>query len=247
MDTLQTAQAIVAEYRLEASTELRHLLDALEYEHGVFEPGWGRTTWCIIGEWHRILIEHNPQKLRHQLLGLGLRLLERDEWIRCSVSNKLYVRYLASPSWRPSYIEHEGEIYGIHHVKSNPDLASAYLQSLEGVTCDNDTPVIVLIQARLDDYGYKRITRYFSNGLFGDQRHDPKLIHQSISEMGINRFLFRLTNKTRFSVSFSVWIHENQWDNFDNEKLVCLGKDPREKSIENNETSWKLPFCSPNS
>lgn len=85
------------------------------------------------------------------------------------------------------------------------------------------------IDLDLETAGYKLLADDFENGLCGGQADRPELIADALHGQGVERFIFHLDSTGQFDLSFSVWVHESEFDLIDREEFESTpvsGVDP---------------------
>lgn len=201
---------------------------------GYAEPGYSDPSSGIIvfGNFNAITrytenkfvtVDDAPARLAKLLEKLGCELEWSDEWACCDRCGKAVRTKPDSYSWQPSYASTDDGILCHECLEEDP---TDYLQSLEG-----DSRRCVTMDLDLEAHGYKLLADDFENGLFGGQADRPELIGDALREQGISRFLFRLDGTRQFDMSFSVWVHEDEFDLIDKgqfEAAPTAGVDPAE-------------------
>jgi hypothetical protein len=68
----------------------------------------------------------------------------------------------------------------------------------------------VISQIDPEKYGYVKLEGYFENGLYGGQKANPAVIAKSLNDIGITRFVFKITYVGQFDMKFVCYVHESQ-------------------------------------
>jgi hypothetical protein len=141
---------------------------------------------------------------------LGVEIEWGDEWVQCAQCGKLVRTSPDSYGWQESYADFDDELVCCDCIKDDP---SEYLEHLDGSARNCET-----IGVDLGAQGYLRVDDDFERGLHEGQADDPKKISKALRAIGINRFIFRLDDVGQFDASFSVWIHESEWELMESHK-----------------------------
>jgi hypothetical protein len=235
--TFDRANKLVQKFSKKAKTNQgRSQCDAVTLCTSYVEPGYSDPTSGVIafGNWNAIsrwvptqrtteVIDRAPAELGEALAKLGVELEWSDEWAQCCGCQRAVRTQADSYQWQRSYIETDDGPLCKECVKPADHFAD-----LEGKdnTCDT-------LGFDPGQCGYKRVDHDFENGLHHGMADDPKNIAKALRAQGIERFLFILDEASQFYVSFSVWIHDEQWstfdfDKFEKAKLTCDGPSPAE-------------------
>lgn len=141
-----------------------------------------------------------------------------DEWAPCSECGKLVRVQPSSYGWTRSYWESEEGAVCQDCVLEDPE---GYLEYLEGNPRAANT-----LDFDLGSQGYRHVEGDYKNGFHGGQCDDPHKITESLQELGIGRFIFEIDDARQFDLSFSVWVHESEYDKLDPDKIESRGDDP---------------------
>jgi hypothetical protein len=199
---------------------------------GYAEPGYSDPASGIIvfGNFNAITkytgnkfitIDDAPARLAKLLEKLGVELEWSDEWTTCNQCGRAVRTKPDSYSWQPSYSSTDDGITCHECVEEDP---TDYLQSLEG-----DDRRCVTLSLDLEAHGYRLLADDFENGFYGGQADRPELIAEALREQGVERFIFKLDSTGQFDMSFSVWVHEDEFSLIDMEQFEespTAGVDP---------------------
>jgi hypothetical protein len=186
------------------------------------EPGYSTDKWCILfGNWNK-LDRWNPETKTHDLIlpdseiwARTIRLLEKraelewgDEWSTCSECSKAVRTQGDSYGWQPAYWEDNGDLLCLECADKYPE---DVLRSYE----DEDNKAVPdSLKIDPGNHGYTLAQRDFENGWYGGQDADPKAISKALRAKGIHRFLFYIDNVGQFDLSFSLYIHNDEIEQF---------------------------------
>ena len=73
----------------------------------------------------------------------------------------------------------------------------------------------VTLDFDLAEHGYVLLEDGFENGFHPGQDADPKVIGNALENQGIGRFIFCLDSTGQFDISFSVWVHQDELADID--------------------------------
>lgn len=234
-ELLQRVETIIEAGRKSATTNQgRSQIDCITIcTEGYVEPGyddpksgviafanWNNVTRYDGNEFH--VIDDVMSRVATLLEKLDIELDWSDEWCICDGCHKAVRTQANSYRWRPSYADDGcGNVLCHECIEADP---SDYLRSLEG-----DSNRCVTIDLDLEAAGYKLLSDDYQNGLYGGQSDRPKLIAEALREQGVERFVFRLDSTGQFDLSFSVYVHEDEYDLIDKEQFETAptaGPDP---------------------
>lgn len=195
----------------------RYSIEAVELHSGYSEPGYD-GEFIATGNWNEITtydketnkfttVDDTPRRLADVLEKLGFQIEWEDEWATCSICNQLVRTQPDSYGWRRSYIEDNYDIVCCECVHEEP---AQYLELFEG--CSDKAWTVPGVNP--EDFGYAQVAKEFENGMYGGQTDDPKRIAKSLTEMGIKRFLFHITDVGQFDTHFRVLVHESELQKF---------------------------------
>jgi hypothetical protein len=231
---LQRVEAIIEAGRNSAKTNQgRSQIDCITVcTEGYAEPGYTDPASGLVafGNWNNVtryddhefhVVDETPGRVATLLEKLAVELEWSDEWACCERCGKAIRTKPDSYSWQPAYASTDDCLACHECIKADP---TDYLQSLEG--CSDRC---VTINLDLEAAGYKLLAADFENGLFGGQADRPELIAEALREQGVERFIFLLDSTGQFDLTFSVWVHEDQYDLIDREEFESVpvsGVDP---------------------
>ncbi len=199
---------------------------------GYAEPGYGDPASGLValGNWNDvsrydgknfIRTDNAPGRVARLLEKLDVTLEWSDEWETCRSCGKCVRTKPDSYSWMPSHAATDDGLTCHECIKADP---TEYLQSLEG-----DGNRCVTIDLDLEAAGYKLLSDDYQNGLYGGQSDRPELIAEALREQGVERFIFNLDSTGQFDMSFSVYVHQDEYDRIDREEFEMAptaGVDP---------------------
>ena len=216
-----------------ASNEASNQLEEFStHTSGYAEPGYNNPESGIIltGNWNNVTrydyetresvkLSDFPERLAKIFSKrYGAELEWSDEWCACSDCGKLVRTQADSYGWKRYYFESDGENICGDCVKKDP---ANYLESLEG----KDRQAIT-IDVDPEKHGYAKLAEELQNGLYGGQCADPATIAKNLKEKDVNRFLFRIENVGQFDLTFSVFVHEDEYKLASDGPLETDDKDP---------------------
>lgn len=195
------------------------------YTNGYAEPGYADPDSGVIclGNWNGIS-QYNPQTNDHdtlddapcwlgeQLESIGVSLEWSDEWEVCSACGKLVRSQPSSYSWTQQYWTADDGIECVECTQKDP---TAYFEHLEG----NANSCITIDDIEPTEHGYQLLTDNLENGLYGGQDADPKKIAAALQKQGVKRFIFKLDSVGQFDIQFSVYVHESEWDQLNQQQF----------------------------
>ena len=164
-------------------------------------------------------VDNTMPRIAAILEKLGVALEWSDEWCDCSGCSKLFRTQPNSYSWMASYWLHDG--IGQYCQDCVLDDPEDYLEHLEGNPRTANT-----LNLDLEVHGYRHVKGDYENGLCGGQCDDPHKIAESLEKLGIGRFIFEIDDVAQFGLSFSVWVHESEYDKLDPDEIDSKGDDP---------------------
>lgn len=197
---------------------------------GYAEPGYDDPKSGVIafGNWNKICrynpstrsfedLDDTPCRVGKLLETLGVELEWEDEWATCDGCGKAVRIKPNSYSWQAYYAVTDDGITCGDCIQEDP---TDYLRSLEGRT---DT--CITIDLDLEEHGYVLLEDDFEHGLHEGQDADPGLIAKALGDQGIERFLFVLDSTGQFDISFSVWVHQDEFARINAEAWQQAEKD----------------------
>lgn len=210
-------RAIDAALASAKNVNARYSIEAVELHSGYSEPGYD-GEFIATGNWNEITVydkttnkfntvDDTPRRLAGVLEKLGFEIEWEDEWATCSICNNLVRTQPDSYSWRRSYIDDSGDIVCCECVQEEP---AQYLELFEG----RSEKAWTVSGVNPEDFGYAQVAKEFEHGLYGGQNDDPKAIAKSLTDMGITRFLFHITDVGQFDTHFRVLVHESELQKF---------------------------------
>lgn len=232
-DVLRRAETIIAAGLKSATTNRgRSQIESITICIGYAEPGYSdpRSGLIAFGNWNAVTkydgdkfvtVDDAPARVAKLLEKLGVELEWSDEWTTCSACGKAIRTKPDSYSWQPSYTTTDDGITCHECVEDDP---ADYLQSLEG-----DSSRCVTLSLDLEAHGYKLLSDDYENGLYGGQSDNPERIALALREQRVDRFIFKLDATRQFDMSFSVWVHEDDFDLIDRDEFEAsptAGPDP---------------------
>ncbi len=153
-------------------------------------------------------------------MGRFVKLLERagytiewsDEWCNCSDCNKAFRHSGDSYGWTMyGYTFNDCEPVCGDCILEDP---SEYFNQLEGDNGKANT----LHHLNPADHGYIKLnTEDYQSGMHGGQLDDPKVIGRNLSALGIERYLFDINSVGQFDMRFSVYVHEDDIEEYQKE------------------------------
>ncbi len=233
-ELLERVERIIEAGRNSAKTNQgRSQIDCITIcTEGYSEPGYSDPESGIValGNWNDVSrydgrsfvhTDNAPGKVARLLEKVGVALEGSDEWEVCPSCGKCVRTKPDSYAWMPSYASTDDGFICHECIEVDP---TDYLQSLEG-----DSRRCVTLSLDLEAHGYKLLGDDYQNGLYGGQADHPELIAGALREQGVERFIFHLDSTGQFDLSFSVWVHESQFDLIDREEFDAApvaGVDP---------------------
>lgn len=195
------------------SQEGAHRIEDFQiYTRGYAEPGYDGEV-IVLGNFNKITrwkdgqsqdIDDTPCRVSDLLEKAGADIQWSDEWTFCGDCGKLVRTSADSYSWKRSYVELDGDIRCCECVEKDPE---EYLASQE----NNGGSCVTLDGIDLGEHGYNQAFAGLQNGLHDGMADDPKFIARNLNDAGITRFLFKLDDPSQFYIEFSLWIHEDEW------------------------------------
>lgn len=178
---------------------------------GYSEPGYSEpeSGIVVLSNWnaHGYNSDEKSDQTMPRLSALleyfGASIEWSDEWYTCSCGK--CVRTTAdSHDWTPSYWMYEGEIECCECVENDP---SGYIEHLEG----NEESALTMGFIDLSDHDYHRVNQDYETGWHYGQNDSPEKIAESLRDIGIERFIFEINESSMFYVTWSVWIHRDEF------------------------------------
>jgi hypothetical protein len=167
-------------------------------------------------------IDNTMPRIGAILEKLGAVLEWEDEWEICEECHKLVRTQPDSYSWKRSYWLDDCDLHCHECIRDDPE---EYLEHLEGNPKTANT-----LDLDLEEHEYRKVDADFENGLCGGQCDDPKIIAEGLRKLGVERFIFEIDGVAQFGLSFSVWVHESEWNKtiswLDPAKIESKGDDP---------------------
>ena len=214
---LQQANHYREEYLKRAtSSEGKSRIEEIEFctagyaENGYSEPDSGVIAF---GNWNTITkytdekfipIDSAPSDLAKALENIDVSLEWSDEWTTCHDCGKAVRTQADSYGWKAGYAEIQGDIVCHECIASSPE---EYLETLEG----DYHKAVTFDEIDLEEHGYKLVASDLQNGWYGGQKASPKAIREVLVKKGVNRFIFKIDDVGQFDLTFSVYIHEDEY------------------------------------
>lgn len=225
------SKIIQAGIKCAKTREGKQRIEEIESAKDYCEPGYSLgagKTLVVFGNWNdikryddesgdHVVVDDTPSRVSALLEHAGCELEWGDEWRICEGCRKAFRIHGDSFHWKPHYVEVDGEYSCQDCTEEDP---SEYLSGLEG-----NCRAPVTIDLDLEEHGYKELEGGFEHGLHEHMAADPKLIGQALKEQGVSRFIFKLDEVSQFYQTFSVWVHEDEYDDVDREKFDAARKD----------------------
>jgi hypothetical protein len=126
-----------------------------------------------------------------------------DEWAICECG-KCVRTSPDSHGWKRYFWLNEsaGEIICGDCVKESPE---DYIDYLEG----NENAALTL-DIDLTEYSYEKQTSSYITGWHEWQDDNPRDAAKKLRDLGVNNFIFQIDDTEQFSVTWSVWVHEDE-------------------------------------
>lgn len=184
---------------------------------GVIALGnWNKITKWDEDAGHSVHLDDIMSRLGEALeTWCGAELEWEDEWACCEDCGKLFRISPDSYSWQQYGVTENCCICGDCIAENARD----YLENLE----DNDHNCATIQGIDPAEYEYTPILTDLEHGFHLGQDADPKVIAESLRDMGIERFLFVLDSAGQFDLSFSTWIHDSEMDKFNKDGVETNG------------------------
>jgi len=217
-------------HRSAKTSQARSQIDSITICTEYAEPGYSSSGLIAFGNWNAVTsytenkfgtVDDAPARLGTLLEKLGCELEWSDEWVCCDQCGRAVRTKPDSYRWQASYASTDDGILCHECLEEDP---TDYLQSLEGTS-----ERCVTMDLDLEAHGYKLVADDFENGLYGNQADRPELVAEALRKQGVDRFLFKLDSTGQFDLSFSVWVHEDEYDRIDREEFDAAsvaGVDP---------------------
>lgn len=220
---------------------------------GYAEPGYGSDTMIGIAvanwnhnvdydkipyahdtpEYRQFLAGHRTTRLGDLLERAGFELEWSDEWCTCTDCNKLLRTCSNGHGWTSSAIKYNGELSCLSCMVDNGWI-SDYLEELE------NNPKTAVTHQDIDpsEYEYTKVIDDLETGMHPHQDDDPVVILRNLNELGFERVLFRIDGTGQFDITFSVWVHNECYEekpelkDFDFSKVNTHGFSPGKQIAE---------------
>lgn len=208
-----------------------------EMAQGYAEPGYADPTsgtialanWNARTRWDHarnqsVVIGNTMPRVARLLEKLDVECQWEDEWAICSGCGKAVRTKPDCYQWQPSYWRNaDGDVSCQDCVLAD---VSGYLAEFEG-----DANRCVAIDIDLEAQGYRLLEKGLEHGFHGGQRADPEIIANSLRDLGIGRFLFKLDFTGQFEIEFSVWVHHDEFQRIAPEKWAGAAKDGDDPAV----------------
>ena len=174
---------------------------------GYAEPGYGGDDALVaFANWNGRNCDRGDvmPRLAKVLEKLGFECQWSDEWTECA---ECYRAIRTSPdcySWKRSYVETDD---GCVCEECTLKYAADYLESAEGRP---DFAVTLGVDPGEHDYFCPKDLSEIDTGYHPGQDGDPRKVAKLLRARGIERFLFKLDSVGQFDGRWSVWIHDEE-------------------------------------
>lgn len=196
------------------SDEARSQLDEVTFCSHYSEPGYKDPESGLIafGNWNKItryengeflLVDDYPKRIGALLEKLGVELEWSDEWDFCQDCGGAFRMEPDSYFWQKAYGTIEGDCVCAECIAKDP---SDYLESLEGSTDE-----MLSLPIDLEEHDYVRLAGPLESGFHSGQDASPKKIVEFLQKRNIKRFIFVHDEASQFYVTFSVWVHKDEY------------------------------------
>jgi len=203
------------------------------HTHGYAEPGYdtceNEPDVVLLADWNAV-VGWNPKTRNFDMQDPTMERLAKilvnryrltieweDEWVACADCKGLVRITPNSYGWTKAWYELT-DVGKVCETCIRSKHMNAYLEQLEG----NPASAVTFDNLDLGEYGYKCLNdESFEAGCHPGQDAEPKLIADGLKKHGYSRFVFRLDSAGQFGLSFSVWMHESEFDN-GNESLQLV-------------------------
>ncbi len=201
------------------SRESRNRLEEIQFYSEYAEPGYDDPGSGIIalGNWNNAQKKAEPPKYwvdADDYVERVAYVLEKrygaelewcDEWCGCSECSKLIRTSPNSYQWSPSYYSGDGEILCPECSQKNADTILSEYEGNERKALTRDLGIDP------SKHGYMKILDKLENGLHEHMASDPKVIAKELKKLGVGRFLFMIDEQSQFYITFSCWVHEDEF------------------------------------
>jgi hypothetical protein len=202
-----TIVSILMEYASEHNLDIREGIWSESESNGGKEVFYG--NWNTVTRYNRETkqfdqLDNKASRIGAILEKLGFELDWSDEVEECENCYKLVSTSPSHYGWLPKYTVLEGGTTCLHCLEENKE---EYLEEIEG-----DHSKAMMFNWDLEELGYTKYDRDFENGWYGGQNDSPEVVAESLRKLGINRFVFEITDVGQFDIDFCVWIHNSEYN-----------------------------------
>lgn len=204
-------------------------IDEITFAKDYAERGYSLdhgNTLIVFGNWNDITeykdgksvtVDTTPSRICTLLEKAGCNIEWSDEWTTCDDCGLAVRTSGDSYGWKAGYVIDDFGVTCQDCLKKDP---AEYLEGLEG-NCNS----AVTVDVDLAENGYKLVQEGFENGLHEHMAASPKLIGKALNAQGLSRFIFTIDENSQFYSTFSVWLHEDEFDKLDRKKFDEAQKD----------------------
>jgi len=196
---------------LEIAQTMPHVCPDMSVAHnGYAEPGYEtlENGVVVLANWNEhargeAKAERTMSRLVNILEHFGAELEWSDEWAVCECG-KCVRTSPDSHGWKRYFWLNESasEIICGDCVKEEP---SEYIEFLTG----NDNAAMTL-DIDLTEYSYVKQTSSYVTGWHEWQNDNPRDAAKKLREHGVKDFIFQIDDTEQFSVTWSVWVHDDE-------------------------------------
>jgi hypothetical protein len=201
-------------------TTRAHLEDLCVYS-GIVDRGYDKYDCVVLCNWNtpthydgeRYVEEDDTlRRLSDLLERTGVYTDWKDEYDECSECGKLARTSPDCYSWEKAYIITDGGLLICRNCIDADELVKEYEGNKKMLTTE--------LSIHPEDHGYRNLleheentySKVFQYGLHDGQNEKPEMMHTWLHTNMCNRFLFRVEDVSQFYISWSVWIHESDFD-----------------------------------
>jgi len=199
----------------ETTSRLENMMWAYEYaEPGYTDPEEGKVI--AFSNWNSVRYKDSEEKKEDFTMESLAELLEKDghsvewedEWTQCSDCMKAIRTSPNSYDWtKYGYDDCENGVTICGDcVKEDPD---EYIEWLKG---DARKCNVLLSEDTLADYNYCKLEGNYETGLHQGMNDDPQKVAERLEELGVEDYIFNLSDKSQFYLTWEVFVHEDIFD-----------------------------------
>lgn len=206
------------------TNQTKNQIEEIYFVHGYANANDGDPDKIIaVGNWnsHSNTNDTTLTRLCRKLEKVGMDTYYDDEVHVCCHCGKLVCAVASYGQVNQYAILNDADVYCFTCLVSNKDLFSQYLETREGYM--NGIAHLITLNVDLEVYGYKNVLHDLQRGMHYGMDADPAVISDSLQEMSITRFLFKLDEKNQFYIAFSLWIHDSDFSKYDPTKMNVNG------------------------